>query len=80
MSSRDAIGLSRFFVSRRKRCKDFSANTAQEKGDRRKRTSDRYIGRWEMKDSRLGPMARVAEAPRKSVDPGFELGRWSFFS
>ena len=32
--------LSRFFVSRRKRCKDFSANTAQEKGDRRKRTSD----------------------------------------
>ena len=28
--------LSRFFVSRRKRCKDLSANTAQEKGDRRK--------------------------------------------
>ena len=25
-------------------------------------------------------MARVAEAPRKSVGPGFELGRWSFFS
>ena len=25
-------------------------------------------------------MARVAEAPRKSVGPGFELGRWSFSS
>ena len=33
--------MSRFFVSRRKRCKDFSANTALKKGDRRKRTSDR---------------------------------------
>ena len=28
-------------MSRRKRCKDFFANTAQEKGNRRKRTSDR---------------------------------------
>ena len=27
--------MSRFFVSRRKHCKDFSANTAQEEGDRR---------------------------------------------
>ena len=27
-----------------------------------------------------GTMARVAEAPRKSVGPGFELDRWSFFS
>ena len=25
-------------------------------------------------------MARVAEAPRKSVGPGFELARWSSFS
>ena len=27
----------------------------------------------------LGLMAHVAEAPRKSVGQGFELGRWSFF-
>ena len=32
-----------------------------------------------MKDSRLGPMARVAEAPQKSVGPRFEPGRLSFF-
>ena len=43
-------------------------------------TYDRYIRRWETKDLWLGPMAHVAEAPRKSVGPGFELGRWSFFS
>ena len=39
-SNEEEMYLSRFFVSRKKRCKDFSANTAQEKGDRRKRTSD----------------------------------------
>ena len=33
-----------------------------------------------MKDLQLGPIARVAEAPGKSVGPGFELGCWSFFS
>ena len=33
-----------------------------------------------MEDLQLGPIARVAEALRKSVGPGFELGRWSFFS
>ena len=60
----------RFFVSRWKRCNNLSANTAQEM----------YIRRWEMKDLRLGPIVRVAEAPRKSVDPGFELGRRSFFT
>ena len=27
-----------------------------------------------------GPIAHVAEALRKSVGPGFELGHWSFFS
>ena len=32
-----------------------------------------------MKDSQLGPMARVAEALQKSVDTGFGLSRWSFF-
>ena len=42
-------------------------------------TYDQYIRRWGTKYLRLGPMARVAEAPRKSVGPRFELGRWSFF-
>ena len=30
------------------------------------------------KDLRLRPIARTAEVPRKSVGPGFELGRWFF--
>ena len=47
------LELSRFFVSRRKRCKDFSANTAQEKGDRRKRTSGFELGRWSFYSCRL---------------------------
>ena len=43
-------------------------------------TYDQYIRQWGMKDSQLGPMAHVAAALQKSVDPGFGLGRWSFFS
>ena len=35
---------------------------------------------WEAKDLQLGAIARVAEAPQKSVVPEFELGHWSFFS
>ena len=37
------------------------------------------IRRWETQDLWLGPIARVAEALQKSVGPGFELGRLSYF-
>ena len=43
-------------------------------------TYDQYIRQWEWKDLRMGLIARVAEASRKSVGPRFKLGRWSIFS
>ena len=68
---------------------DFLEITAQEEGDRRKRTSDRAqtqdlppfaeLQSWERETKDLW-LESIAEAPRKSVGSGFELSRWSFFS
>ena len=48
-------------------CNSLFTNTAQEKGNRRKRTSNR---------ARTPDLQYFVE----SVGPGFELGRWTFFS